>query len=69
MGRPAPDPISNGVDSQTSKARAGNLIDIIHTFGNRDGLLMEWWLNIAAILGWLLSSVFVLSLAGLARSA
>jgi hypothetical protein len=35
----------------------------------RYGLLMEWWLNIATILGWLLSSVFALALAGLARSA
>jgi hypothetical protein len=33
-----------------------------------DGIIMQWWLNVAAILGWLLSSVFVLSLAGLARS-
>ena len=31
------------------------------------GLQMQWRLNIATILGWLLSSVFVLSLAGLAR--
>jgi hypothetical protein len=29
---------------------------------------MQWWLNIATILGWVLSSVFVLSLASLARS-
>jgi hypothetical protein len=35
----------------------------------RVGVIMQWWLNIATILGWLLSSVFVLSLAGLARSA
>jgi hypothetical protein len=35
----------------------------------RDGTFMEWWLNTATILGWLLSSVFVLSLANLARSA
>lgn len=33
-----------------------------------DGTLMQWWLNAATILGWLLSSIFVLSLAGLARS-
>lgn len=32
------------------------------------GMLMEWWLNIAAMLGWLLSSIFVLALANLARS-
>ena len=32
------------------------------------GILMQWWLNAATILGWLLSSIFVLSLAGLARS-
>jgi hypothetical protein len=30
---------------------------------------MQWWLDIATILGWLLSSIFVLALAGLARSA
>jgi len=29
---------------------------------------MQWWLNIATILGWLLSSIFVLSLARFARS-
>jgi hypothetical protein len=29
---------------------------------------MQWWLNAATILGWLLSSVFVLALASLARS-
>jgi hypothetical protein len=34
----------------------------------RDGTFMQWWLDIATILGWLLSSIFVLSLAGLARS-
>lgn len=33
-----------------------------------DGTFMQWWLNAAAILGWLLSSIFVLSLARLARS-
>jgi len=33
-----------------------------------DGTAMQWWLDIATILGWLLSSVFVLALAGLARS-
>lgn len=33
------------------------------------GTLMEWWLNISAMLGWLLSSIFVLSLARLARSS
>jgi hypothetical protein len=32
------------------------------------GTLMQWWLNAAAVLGWLLSSIFVLSLASLARS-
>jgi hypothetical protein len=32
------------------------------------GTFMEWWLNTASILGWLLSTVFVLSLARLARS-
>jgi hypothetical protein len=32
------------------------------------GVAMEWWLNLATILGWLLSSVFVLSLASFARS-
>jgi hypothetical protein len=34
----------------------------------RTGAIMQWWLDIATILGWLLSSIFVLSLAGLARS-
>jgi hypothetical protein len=29
---------------------------------------MTWWLDIATILGWLLSTIFVLSLAKLARS-
>ena len=29
---------------------------------------MQWWLNVATVLGWLLSSIFVLSLANLARS-
>jgi len=29
---------------------------------------MEWGLNLATMLGWLLSSIFVLSLARLARS-
>lgn len=33
-----------------------------------DGVIMQWWLNAATILGWLLSSIFVLSLASLARS-
>lgn len=32
------------------------------------GTFMEWWLNAATLLGWLLSSIFVLSLARLARS-
>jgi len=32
------------------------------------GTLMQWWLYVASVLGWLLSSVFVLSLAALARS-
>lgn len=32
------------------------------------GTIMQWWLSIATILGWLFSSVFVLSLASLARS-
>lgn len=34
----------------------------------RGGTLLQWWLNIATILGWLLSSIFVLSLASLTRS-
>lgn len=34
----------------------------------RYGLLMEWWLNAATVLGWLLSSIFVLSFARLART-
>jgi len=29
---------------------------------------MQTWLNVAAIIGWLLSSIFVLSLANLARA-
>jgi hypothetical protein len=33
------------------------------------GSFMQWWLNIATLLGWLLSSIFVLSLARLARSS
>lgn len=32
------------------------------------GTFMQWWLNVASILGWLFSSVFVLSLASFARS-
>lgn len=36
--------------------------------GAPDGALMQWWLSAATMLGWLLSSIFVLSLAGLARS-
>jgi hypothetical protein len=35
----------------------------------RDGAFMQWWLNIATVLGWLLSSIFVLSFARLARAA
>ena len=34
----------------------------------RAGQLMLWWLNLATLLGWLLSSIFVLSLARLSRS-
>jgi hypothetical protein len=34
----------------------------------RGGTFMKWWLNAATLLGWLLSSIFVLSLARLARS-
>ena len=33
-----------------------------------DGTVMQWLLNAATVLGWLLSSIFVLSLASLARS-
>jgi hypothetical protein len=33
------------------------------------GTLMQWWLNLATILGWLLSSIFALSLARLARAS
>ena len=32
------------------------------------GEIMLWWLNLATLLGWLLSSIFVLSLARLSRS-
>jgi hypothetical protein len=34
----------------------------------RGGELLLWWLNIATMLGWLLSSIFLLSLARLSRS-
>ena len=34
----------------------------------RGGAFMQWWLNAATLLGWLLSSIFVLSLARLSRS-
>jgi hypothetical protein len=30
---------------------------------------MEWWLNAATLLGWVLSSIFVLSLTRLARAS
>jgi hypothetical protein len=33
------------------------------------GQLMLWWLNLAAILGWVLSSIFVVSLARLSRNS
>ena len=33
-----------------------------------DGTWMQWWLNAATVLGWLLSSIFVLSFASPARS-
>jgi hypothetical protein len=33
-----------------------------------DGTIMEWWLNVAVMLGWLLSSIFVLSFASFART-
>lgn len=33
------------------------------------GELMLWWLNLATLLGWLLSSIFALSLARLSRSS
>ena len=36
--------------------------------GTTAGIVMQWWLNGATILGWLLSSIFVLALANLARS-
>jgi hypothetical protein len=34
----------------------------------RYGAFMQWWLNAATLLGWLLSSIFVLSLARLSRT-
>jgi hypothetical protein len=34
-----------------------------------DGTLMQWWLNGATLLGWVLSSIFALSLARLGRSS
>jgi hypothetical protein len=34
----------------------------------RGGDLMLWWLNLATLFGWLLSSIFVLSLARLSRN-
>ncbi len=33
------------------------------------GSFMEWWLNAATLLGWVLSSIFVLSLTRLARAS
>jgi hypothetical protein len=36
--------------------------------GLRYGTFMQWWLNAATLLGWLLSSIFVLSLARLSRA-
>jgi hypothetical protein len=33
------------------------------------GTVMQWWLNVATLLGWLLSSIFALSLARLVRSS
>ena len=35
----------------------------------RWGRFMEWWLNLATVAGWLMSSIFVLSFARLARTA
>jgi hypothetical protein len=35
----------------------------------RDGELMLWWLNLATLLGWVLSSILVLSLARLSRGS
>ena len=32
------------------------------------GQVVEWWLNLATVAGWLLSSVFLLSFARLARN-
>ena len=37
--------------------------------GVRYGPVLLWWLDAATLLGWLLSSIFVLSFARLARSA
>lgn len=37
--------------------------------GSPTGSVMLWWLNIATLLGWLLSSVFVLSFARIARNS
>jgi hypothetical protein len=31
------------------------------------GTVMQWWLNIATIVGWILSTIFALSMANLAR--
>ena len=36
-----------------------------HVFAGR---IMLWWLNLATLLGWVLSSIFVLSLTRLSRS-
>ena len=33
------------------------------------GQVVEWWLNLATVVGWLLSSIFLLSFARLARSS
>jgi hypothetical protein len=36
--------------------------------GAPGGTFMQWWLNIATLLGWLLSSIFVLALARIVRN-
>jgi hypothetical protein len=32
------------------------------------GETMEWWLNLATVAGWVLSSIFLLSIARMART-
>jgi hypothetical protein len=66
---------------QADRIRVGGSVRLLDQFRSRGeirllgariggslGELMQWWLNLATLLGWLLSSIFVLSLARLSRS-